>query len=220
MPSIQGQVGPQILGTSSVQATPSMSPNGGLITQDEHGRFYEAVRRGGVYTLSTAAAGITVAAGNVSPLTANTGIPIIGLFNPVNSGYNLVIMRTKIQTVSGTPGGGFVWNVVAPNDPITVTPGSKGINNKTFVQGGVAIGFSNSAFTGSVVGTMFRPIGGTAAIVAGAGVYSVDEITDGDIVIPPGGFAGIAATAAGTTHVVAAAVTWEEVIQALPASVA
>lgn len=186
-----------------------LGKTGEIIVGDAHGHFYEAVSRGNVYTASTALAGVTQAAGMISPVAAAATV-FLGLFNPNSSPVNLVILRTKLWTVSGTPGGPWAWNVVAPNAGITAA-GAQGINNKTLAAGGQAKVFANAATTGGLVAVMFRGIGGPAAITAGAGNNSVDEISDGDLIIPPGGAAFIAPTAAGTTHIAGASVSWEEV---------
>jgi hypothetical protein len=206
---IEGRVGPQALSVGA-QQPPRLGNSAEVVTQDGNGRYYEPNYRGFLYTATTAAAGVTIAATNVSPLTANTGVPLVGVFNPVASTVNLVILRAKVATVSGTPGGPFVWNVI-PNPAGISAAGTQGRNNKTFASGGTAQAFVNTAITGSLVGIMFRSLGGPAAIAAGAGLYTVDEETAGDIIVAPGGFCGIAATAAGTTHVVTASMTWAEI---------
>lgn len=186
-----------------------MGKTGELVVGDAHGHFFEAVSRGNVYTASTALAGVTMAAGMISPVAAAATV-FLGLFNPISSKFNLVILRTKIWTVSGTPGGPWAWNVVPPNAGITAA-GVQGINNLTLAAGGQAKAFINAATTGGILATMFRGIGGPAAIAAGAGNQHVDEVSDGDLIIPPGGAAFIAPTAAGTTHLAGASVSWEEV---------
>lgn len=211
---IQGKVGPQ-LSVDGLVIDPRLARDGTVVTQDAHGRFQEAVTRGNVYTAANAAAGVTLASTSASPLAAGTGVPIIGLYNPAGSQVKLVVLRVKIAQVSGTPGGGFAWNVIPATGSTITAASTQGLNNLTFAAGGQAKVYNFTAITGSTAASMFRPIGGPAAIALGAGVNSVEEITDGDIVIMPGCFAGIACTAAGTTNIVSAGVTWEEVALAL-----
>jgi hypothetical protein len=186
--------------------------DGSVGNQETHGRYQEAVARGNVYTATTIQA--TVATTNNSPLAANTGVPLVGLFNPANSGKNFVILRAVVCGVSGTPAAQslFVWNVIAAPAGITVS-GTNGVNNLTFSANSAARVFANSAITGSTLATAFRPIGGpTSAVIAADGSACVPEETAGDIIVPPGGFAGIAVgNGAGTTWIVSAAMTWEEV---------
>jgi hypothetical protein len=181
------------------------------VTQDAHGRFYEAVYRGNVYTAATASAGYTiVATTDISPLPANTGVPIIGIFNPTVSTVNLVVMRTKLVTISGTPAGPISWNVIPAPCGITIA-GTQGLNNKTFQVGGIGRVALNTAITGSAAGIMFRSLGGPGPGAVAGTLMQVEEITDGDIIVAPGAFAGLAAFGTGTSQVVLASITWEEV---------
>lgn len=205
---IQGKVGPQ-LATDGNIIDPRLLRDGTAAVADADGHFSELVLRGQVYTVATAAVGITLASTHASPLAAGSGTPIVGVYNPVNSGVVLKILRARVQTVSGTPGGPFVWNTIAAPAAISAA-GQQGLNNKTFVSGGSAKAFIGGALTGSVIASVFAAMGGPAAVAAGAGVYSVDDLVDGMIQVQPGCFAGVACTAAGTTHIVAASLTWSE----------
>jgi hypothetical protein len=211
---IEGRVGPQALSVGA-QQPPRLGNAAEVVTQDANGRYYELNYRGFLYTVSTALAGITVAAGNVSPLPQNTGIPIVGVYNPPASLVNLVITRVKIAVLSGTLGGPFAWNVI-PSPAAITNAGAQGRNNKTFALGGTAVALSNTTFTASsAAATMFRVIGGpTNTIVVSStvgGLYSIEEETAGDIIVTPGGFAGVAATAAGASNVVTASMSWAEI---------
>lgn len=175
-----------------------------------HGRYYEQTYRGNVFSVSALAYTI-VATTDISPLPANTGVPIVGVFNPVNSGKNASILYAAFTTTSGTPGGPLIWNVIPAPAGITAT-GVQPTNNFTFTaSGSVMRGFSASAITGSSAGIPIGPMGGPAAIAAGAGNYTVTEEVAGRIIVPQGGFLGLAATAVGTTHIVSAWLIWEEV---------
>lgn len=207
---IEGRVGPQALSVGA-QQPPRLGNSAEICTQDANGRYYEPNYRGYVYTATTSAAGYTiVATTDISPLPANTGVPIIGIYNPVASLVNLVILRCNLSTVSGTPGGPFAWNVI-PNPAGITAASTQGRNNKTFALGGTAQVYVSVAITGSAAATMFRTIGGPAAIASGAGIDSISEETAGDIIVSPGGFIGVAATAVGTSHVVSASITWAEI---------
>jgi len=185
---------------------------GALVTADGHGRYQEAVRQGSVWSLSTAAGGVTVAAANV--FSASAGSPIVGIFNPSGSGKNCVILRASTQMASGTAGaGGWVWGYLAANAGITAGGGNGAINNGTLITGGsTAKTFTGSAWTGGGAGLLLRFIGGptTGAGAANANL-TVNEETAGDIIVPPGGAVGIFAAAAGTSPIVMASMTWEEV---------
>lgn len=206
---IQGRVGPQIAADGTA-LDPRMTRDGALAVAACDGQFSELVLRGQVYTASTAAAGISLAATHVSPLAAGTGTPIIGVFNPLNSGVVLKILKVRIASISGTPGGPFVWNVIPALAGLSSAIGQLGLNNKTFVPGGAARAVVGAALAGSVLATMFGVIGGPSAVALGAGVNSIEAVIDGLVQVQPGCFLGVAATAAGTTHVASAMLTWAE----------
>jgi hypothetical protein len=156
---------------------------------------------------------MTIASTHVSPLAAGTGTPIIGLWNPQNSGKNLVVLKHGIVTVSGTPGGGFIWNY-ATNQTITqAVSGTIVCNFLGAGTGSVAKTFVNAATTGSTAGIAFRLAGWGAAVTAtgapGANT-PIQEDDGGDIIVPQGAYVALAAYAAGTSNVVAASITWSE----------
>jgi hypothetical protein len=78
-------------------------------------------------------------------------------------------------------------------------------------------GYVNQAITGSVAASVLRPmsgisIGTPAALGQGTSQMLAMEETAGEIVVPPGAFAGIACgNGAGTSWLLAASMTWEEV---------
>ena len=79
-----------------------------LVITDGHARYQEAVIQGNVYSLATAAAGVTIAAANV--FSAANAQPLVGIFNPANSGVNAVVLRGRHTWNSGTTGAsGLVW---------------------------------------------------------------------------------------------------------------
>lgn len=175
-----------------------------------HGSYAEAVRAGSVYTLQTKSATVT-AVTDISPLPATTGRGLIGIINPIQSGFYASILKVGISTVSGTPGGPFYFDVL-PNAITTLTPGTPATNNRSLVNAGSQmIGVSAAVPVNSVVARMLRPIGGPAAIAAGAGMYHVDEDVAGGISVPPGGLLVVTAHAVGTTHVVSLYLSWEEI---------
>jgi hypothetical protein len=153
---------------------------------------------------------VTLAATHASPLAAGTGTPIISIYNPLNSGKNVHLVKTKQTTTSGTPGGPLLWNIV-PNPANITSASASPVSN--IVGGGAASVvkcWNNSAVTGSTAGTAYRALGGTAAVAAGAGIYSHEEEHKGDLIIPPGTMMALCCTAAGTTHIISAWCEWAE----------
>lgn len=205
---VEGKVGPQN-NSDGDDTEVRLAKDGTVIVGHGLGRYEEICRRGLLLVASTALAGFAMAASHASPLTAATGTPILGLFNPLGGDYDLVVMRAKVWTVSGVPGGPFAWNGILSPTGITgaVVP-TQGRRTDNFTPDGPAVVVSNVALTGAQAGVMLRGIGGPAAVASGAGLYGVEEETAGEFVVTPGNMIAIAATAAGTTHVVGASISY------------
>lgn len=215
MTEIEMEFGPRFGPDTGIEI-PWMGKGGSQVCQDVWGKYAEIARRGYIYSASTALTGITVAAANVSPLPANTGQPVVGLYVPINSVFDVSIISARVWSISGTPGAGtFAWNLI-PNSFITAT-GTRGVSHSTGAAESAATVFNNAATTGSAAGVLLRGIGPSnfaAALAASAGPLFADELTDGAIYLTPGMAAGIAAPAAGTTWVVGASLTWAEIPRA------
>lgn len=211
---LQGQVGQQAVAKGS-NPTVRMSAQGELVVSELHGRYAESSLNGNNFHANTAGAGVTLVAANAIGAAlpaAGAAIPVLGLLNPVNSGVNLVINRAKVLTLSGTPGGGFIYGYLNGQAANYTGASSKGVQASTLQQGGKAQVIANAALAGTTLTVSeLRQIGGPAAIAAGAGIYTTDEETAGDVIVPPGAILGIFAQATGTTHIVKASLSWEEV---------
>src|SRR2546427_3910284 len=200
---IEGVDGPQSKADGAI-LQPRLTKTGELGVSEVHARYQEACLRGNTFVASSGS--VTIVAANVSPLAAGTGQPIIGLFNPAGSGKNLVLLATYTYHASGTPGGPLLWNVIPAPAGITAAGGAA-MNSFTFqTSGSVSKVFANTALTGSSVATAARIIGGPAAIAFGTTPLFATffENIEGSSIIPQGAFAGIAAFAAGTSHIVQA----------------
>lgn len=207
--NIEGQVGKRKVadGTENIIRTTQTAEIG---VSDIHGRYQEACARDYLYTVN--AKTITLAATHVAPLTAATGTPIVGLYNPTNSAKSLAILKIGISSISGTPGGPFYIDLIAANAGITNFNATNPMSNSTAATAGsIAKNLTNTAITGGLVGITLRPLGGPAAIAAGAGMYNIDEEVAGAIIIKPGMAIAITCHAAGTTHIVSGYITYEEV---------
>jgi hypothetical protein len=206
---VTARVGPvQSQQGSDVQLRSDKS--GALAMVETHGDLNEAVLSGNVFTIQVKTATVT-ATTDISPLPVTSGRGLVGLINPVSSGKNASILKIGMSTVSGTPGGPFYIDVIPPNSGATLA-GTAPINNLTLQSAGSAMrGIAAAVPANTVAGVMLRPLGGPAAVAAGAGPYQVDEWIDGGIIVPPGGLLAITAHATGTTHVVSGYITWEEI---------
>jgi hypothetical protein len=203
----QGKVGAQNAQDGTTPDTRS-GRTGELVTSDAHARYNEATSRGNVFTAQ--AKGVTVVAAMASPIAAGA-TTLLALYNPASSGKNLVIKKAGVATISGTPAGPFYIDALANTGIIT----QSSVAILCALIGGaaqsIAKAFSNVALTGSSIATTLRVLGGQAAIAAGAGNNSIDEEVAGAIIVAPGSAIALSAHGAGTSHVVSAYLTWEEV---------
>ena len=178
-----------------------------LIGGTAHGACWEAAGRHKLFMASTAVAG-------VAPGTAQSTTPAFSLWNPVNSGLDLIIVRATIGYVSGTIGAGtLVWGWVsqttAPTTGTELTP----ILTRAAAANGSGRAFQAS--THSAIPAIMRPafilsavLATTAAPLAAAAV----DWVDGEIVVPPNTAVTLhGVAAAGSTPLILISVTWEEV---------
>jgi hypothetical protein len=209
---IQGQVGLQALQDGS-QVNLSIGRQGEALVSELHGRYYQLAKRGLLFGFSTAA--VTIAATHNSPLAANTGTPILALWNPIASGKDLVVLKHSIASVSGTPGGPMVWNWG------TVTATAAALSTVVSARmgqspaGSIANVYSNVVTTSSLAGALHFHAAGISAVAAtgqGGANAPVYEDRGGDIIIPPGSWGALCSTATGTSHVVQASVIWAELV--------
>lgn len=223
---ITGQVGPQTLADGVGTQPLRQEKSGGLIVQELHGRFYEQVYRGNVYSdgIPTVVA-ITAATYNISTLGA-TATPISGLWNPVGSGVHAVLLASTLNTIktalSNTGGGPFFWATSIGNGALTL--GSAPLNRKTLAKAGAQCkGMSNVALTGLtnslVVMGASALTGGSSSLAAfvetqsGMATQSTAprELFDGEWIIPPGGVIALLAGSAPVALSATSMLVWEEV---------
>jgi hypothetical protein len=210
---IQGQVGAPALNASlGPGANPPVRQGnmGDLIVSELHGRYYETNYRGSLF--GVALNSITVGATNISPVNGTNTTPLLTIFNPIGSGKNLSLVKITQSLVSGTPGGPFVWNVLALPQTITNTTFTTPFNLSTLQQAGslAKVWTQQAIGSATVAGTAFRTAGGFAAAAAGAGVNTYTEEYAGDFIVPQGTAVSLCAYATGTTHIFSAFVEWEE----------
>jgi hypothetical protein len=200
---------------------------GALVTADGHGRFFEMASRGNMYSTGS---GNTALSANTITLTA-TSTPILGLWNPLTSGVNVLVLQAALGTYANTltapvPPGPFLWASSVGNSAIST--GAQPLNRKTLIASGSSV----KAFAGGVAltgltnnltvfeaadlpqlssltnaGTITAQ---TTTSNATAGAFGVQNF-DGSLVIPPGGVLSLVNTNSTTTYSVAGRLLWEEV---------
>lgn len=221
---IAGHVGPSSVG-DGVSIGVRMGRQADLIVSEYHPQFYETNFRGNLYS-----GGMTTTAINnatfTSATTGATATPIAGLWNPMSSGVNLVMVQAvlgvTLTALTATGGGPFVWMVSTGNSAITT--GAAPLNRKTLLTGGSytknLCGAACTGMTGalSIIGCSLLA-GGAAynisniSTAAGfmTGFVAYDEIFNGDLIVPPGGVIALMATTTPVAHSASSKLIWEEV---------
>lgn len=208
MPTGQGRVGQQNYSQNGPVSDMALGRQGETLVSELHGRYTRQTTDGFIF--HAASGSVTVAAANVSPLAAATGQPIIGLWNPPNSGKNMAILKLGANTLSGTPGGPLVWNF-ALNQVLTAAANISPVAG--FLTQGAASAakvFANVALAGSTLEAFLTDAANISAVAAGAVTSVLKEDIGGTLVIPQGGLLCLAAFAVGTLHIVRASLEWEE----------
>lgn len=196
------QVGPTATPmTDGNQRVAALGRFGQVLTGDYLPQYAELVTRGNVFTATTAAAG-------VAPGTAASTTPPFALWNPPNSGKNLVVLSASCSILSGTLGVGTVFLEYC----VQATVPSGGAELTTYETriggGGRASGRVFQASTLGATPTLLRPM---------CGVYagSTDPVRAdlwGSIVVIPGYALALEETgAAGTSPKVFLSMTWAEI---------
>lgn len=226
---LQGTVGPTL---ESDGVTPTggvrQGKAGDIIVTELHGRFYEQCYRGALFSIS---ANITALSANtIVSATGATGTPIVGVWNPLSSSVNLVILQASVgfvlNTLTAPVGPGpMVW--MSNTGQSAISTGVAPFNRRTLVfSGSQAKGFNGGVALTAMTGTMaffeaadFPQASGqtagtitasTASSSFAAGFSGVQNF-DGSLIVPPGGVLGLYNTTSTTTYSAAARLLWEEV---------
>ena len=217
----EGQVGPQWLADGASQAF-RMTKLAGLVITELHGRFYEQTYRGNMYSFGISNTVLANANSIATSAGAASSLPIIGVWNPLSSPVNLVILQATIvvSTVSNSmvSPGGFMWVGSSGNGALTL--GSTPINCKTFTAAGsyakayavstALTGLTNTLITLRATG-ISPPNAAGAATAASLAQGDTVENVDGGIIVPPGGVVAIMNQVATITINVSTGILWEEV---------
>lgn len=208
-----GAVGSILPQTSDLQA--------GTLVSELHGRFYQQTFQGKVYGNGTLA--LTALTANTITLTATT-TPILGVWNPLSSTVNLVILQAAlasgINNAASTGAGIFVWATSTGNAALTL--GTTPFNHKTLTAAGSqAKGLAFIALTGLTNNLVVQEAADfpTATIITTATVPTTIQTPsvmtrqdiDGALTVPPGGVLALLNTVSTTTISVHGRLLWEEV---------
>lgn len=222
-----GEVGPQLVSDGVGTQAIRQGRSGELVTQELHGRFYEQTYRGNMYSVGMTLNSIS-SANFATGVLSSGAIPIIGLWNPLNSGVGLAvtqaILNVSMTAMTATGPGGFAWcgsngnanmlssTQLVPMSRKTLQPGAAlgrgyangalaGLTNNLTVMFGSALGggsLNNFSNLGTSAGFMPQNIG------------SVENF-DGSLVVPPGAVLALLATTTPVAHSAVSGIIWEEV---------
>jgi hypothetical protein len=198
------RVGPT-LGGSGTAAPFRADVTGAQVVTDAHGRYTEGSLRGNIFSASNQA-------GIALPVGLATAAKNFTLYNPVNSGKNLVLLEIMmgITLVPAAYTGvvGLVGNFVAGQAaPATATAETV---NSSILGAASGAGKVYNTCTLAAAPVWLRSCFSVAWVTTGTGTTAAcvkDEVA-GAIVIPPGAYVSMAATAATTVQI---SMTWEEV---------
>ena len=222
---VQTQVGQQQVSKGS--NIPMRGGNlGDVIISELHGKFYEQTYNGNMYSSGVGTPFTTAAATYSTATLGATATPILGIWNPLSSTINAVILQARLAIIMSSltaTGTSFSWCVSTGNGVIST--GTLPFNRKTLIQtGSQCKGLSNIALTGLtnnlVVmegsalfgGTPYNTsFVGTAVGAPPAPAVAIDDI-NGAIIIPPGGVLALLATTNNPVALSAStSLLWEEV---------
>lgn len=215
---LKGLVGPGNVGADGSETTARFGRQNDFIVSCLKGRYSEQALRGNLFVASLPATTTGVAAGNITGAAA-AAVTNFAVWNPVNSGKMLALLKMWIGVISGTPPGGPLLHNLASQVPTIATLLTNGtlqnaLPNAPVATVAKAIAVSaGSALTGGGALTAVRPSSldfSASAFAAAAGYQALEEI-DGSIIIPPGYMWVPCWAAAGTSLLNAYGAMWEEI---------
>lgn len=218
------RVGP-VFGAVGTPVPLTATTSGAQRVSDAHGRFWAATFEGRIYS-----GGMTLTSiSNATFTSATTGVtmtPIAGIYNPLTSTVNCVVLQANLgvtmTAAAATGGGPYVWMVNTGQSAIST--GANPYNRKTLVATGSQAknmaGAALTGMTGALVimggsalmgGSAFNATFTATAVAMQTQQLSSVENIDGSIIVPPGGVLVLAATTTPAAHSATSALTWEEI---------
>jgi hypothetical protein len=182
-----------------ISAVPRLGAQGELVMGQLNPRYYEQTLRGNAFLYSTAAAGVTLAAPSVN------SAPMI--WNPANSGKNLVLTKVALGYVSATSAAGYVEYAVLQNAGSQTGTGAPVVSLTTVTPFNLLVGSGNASVMRFAQSTVTLANAPSATWPAGVSMVAqtatstnapwtmIDDI-DGRIIIPPGNAFFVVANAA------------------------
>jgi hypothetical protein len=208
---IQGAAG-ALPSTRQTSGNPTLPVGtfGEVYTSELAPAYYSLVKAGRVFTVSGAGVNGSAFVGGAA------GTPLIGLYNPANSGVDLaIISATYAFRTTGTAAASTDINFWMANQSAPVT-GTQTQARNIYTQltaGSSAWAMVNTANTGAAASALVRPslsIGTTAASPTLSLGVMVDEIRGG-LVVAPGCYLALGQSVALTAASLDVSLTWAEI---------
>jgi hypothetical protein len=208
MPRIQ-----VVTGLPAVKAQSNSDLIGGtfaeMLTSELMPQYYQLLKAGLLYS------GSVIGANPVSFLGAAAGTPLLGLYNPVNSGKDLTLLEVVLGIrTTGTVAANEDFNHWGGNQGGAVVSGV-GVSRNLYslaATGSIATFIANAVNTGALASALLRPSVSLGAVPAAAplNVGLLRDEIKGEIIIAPGSYYAFGAAAALTGAVIDASVIWAE----------
>jgi hypothetical protein len=213
------------LNADGTQVTARAGKTGEMVIGNAHPRYYEPTVRGNIFSTGMTITSISNATFSTGTLGA-TATPIIGIWNPTNTGKNAVIMLAKLQLINTalqvTGAGAFVWCTAVNQSAIST--GLTPLNRASLANSGsVCKGFAGTALTGLSGNLTVQNAAGLGGLLSNLSTLQtavglmpsaptyVDNL-EGCIIVPPGGVLALLCTTNPPVAISAAsALVWEEV---------
>lgn len=222
---METRVGPTVAQDGTIN-TFRADRQGAGVTTDAHGRFMEAARLGLLFSAGMTITSISNATFSTGTLGA-TATPIIGVWNPLNSGKNVIVLQAKVQIINTalqvTGAGALMWCTAVGQSAIStgITPLSR---LSLAASGSVAKGFAGTALTGLSGNLTVQEASGLGGLLSNLSTLQTAaglmpsaptyvENLDGQFIVPPGGVLALLCTTNPPVAISAAsALLWEEAV--------
>lgn len=200
---LQGQVGPQQLG-AGVQANLALGKAGEALVSEFHGRFYSLCYANKVFSESNQAAKALT--------TLSTTYTGNLLYNPVGSGFNLIVLQCLIA-IATAPAG--ISNIHHEGTQLVQTAALSGLTANTVINNNfgnaasvVGVGLGYNVATLTLTPTIVRAIGGGPNATGSVTTPFINDEINGAIILGPGTFMGLGYLTTAVS--VVATYTWAE----------
>lgn len=174
--------------------------------------YYTLLKAGKLFAAATSAANPTAFTGGAA------GTPLIGIYNPLNSGVDLVLLEAVIGVrTTGTAAATTAFAHFGAAQGSTAPTGTATAPRQLYSMassGSAAVAMLNTANTAALASNMLRPsisIGNTPATTAVLNIGLLRDEIKGEIIIAPGSYYAFGSSATLTAASIDVSVIWAEI---------